>query len=303
MTDGIKKSIRKLCAAVLLCCLPVSSGCAEMRDISAGTSPAETNKAFIEPSSGRWHDEHAMVAHALGTVEGRTETNSKEAFTESYEAGQRVFEADFTLTSDGFLVVRHDFEQISYYNLEQVPGKNPVMDHETFMKSKIKYLYTHLDAAALCGLLASHPDAYLITDTKNADEKTVKRQFELLCEAIEKTDPSLYERFIIQIYSEEMLGYVKSVHPFGNFIFTLYQLADPDYEQIALFCAENGIEVMTVSSERFSPSLAETFHSRGVKVYVHTVNRADSLALMAGYGADGFYSDYITPSDYREITG
>ncbi|MHB1151122.1 MAG: phosphatidylinositol-specific phospholipase C/glycerophosphodiester phosphodiesterase family protein [Eubacteriales bacterium] len=265
------------------------------------TSPVIQNITVIKSSGNRWHDTHAIVAHALGTVRGRIETNSKEAFTESYESGQRVFEADFSLTSDGFLVVRHDFEEISYYNLEQVPGDNLVMDHETFMKSKIKYLYTHLDADTLCELLTQYPDTYLITDTKYSDDKTVKIQFKLLSEAVLRHDPSLYDRIIVQIYNEAMLDSVKSVYPFGNYIFTVYQIAEPDYEEIGRFCAENQIEVMTIASARFSPAVAETLHSRGVKVYVHTVNRADSMAMMAGYGADGFYSDYITPADYEEI--
>lgn len=281
---------------ILLAFICAVSGCSREE-----APPVILNQTVIKPSGNQWHDAHAIVAHALGTVEGRTETNSKEAFIESYAAGQRVFEADFTLTSDGFLVVRHDFEEISYYNLEQVPGEKLVMDHETFMKSKIKYLYTHLDADTICELLTQYPDTFLVTDTKYSDAETVDLQFKLLSEAIEKHDPALYERIIIQIYSEEMLDSVKGVYPFSHYIFTVYQIADPDYEEIGRFCAENQIEVMTIASERFSPTVAETLHSRGVKVYVHTVNRADSMAMMTGYGADGFYSDYITPADYKEI--
>lgn len=286
---------------VVLCFVFTAAGCATRETKEEVTIPV-TDQAVLLSTGDKWHDLHPMVAHALGTVDGRTETNSKEAFIHSYGAGQRVFEADFSMTSDGHLVVRHDFEQISYYNLEQVPGDELVMDYETFMNTKIKYLYTHLDADALCGLLAIYPDAYLITDTKNSDEKTVRLQFTLFSEAVLKHD-GLDKRVIVQIYNKDMYETVKNVYPFENFIFTLYQTADPDYEDIAAFCAENGIGVLTIASERFSPTVAQIFHKRGVKVYVHTINRADTMAIMTGYGADGFYSDYITPGDYEEITG
>ena len=103
------------------------------------------NNVFLESNKSveqtAW-TELPIVAHALGTVEGRVETNSKDAFLESYEKGHRLFECDFQLTSDGKLVLRHDWEQISYYNLEQ--SFAGVMDWETFMQTPIAYYYTPL---------------------------------------------------------------------------------------------------------------------------------------------------------------
>ena len=56
-----------------------------------------------------WTEGNALIAHALGEYEGKIETNSKEAFLQSWENGFRVMEADFVYTSDNVLVVRHDF--------------------------------------------------------------------------------------------------------------------------------------------------------------------------------------------------
>ena len=89
----------------------------------------------------------------MGEYDGKIETNSQEAFISSWENGYRVMEADFIYTSDGVLVVRHDFDKDgSYYRLEIEPGSNLVMDSNTFQNKKIIYeqtpmtvSYTHLD--------------------------------------------------------------------------------------------------------------------------------------------------------------
>ena len=252
-----------------------------------------------------WHEQYSIVAHALGCVEGRTETNSREAFLESYALGQRVFEVDLTLTSDNRLVARHDFEQMSYYNLEQTVGNEIVMDYETHMAQKIKYKYTPLDIDGVLLLLSEHPDTYLITDTKETGYGSVSLQFTLLNEAVERIDPSLRERIIVQIYNDRMFDRVKKLFPCKNWIFTLYQIAESkrDYDKIGDFCIEKGIDVVTVNSDSFNMSALTTLHEKGLKVYYHTVNRLLTMVEFAAYGADGFYSDYVTQDDFDAVIG
>lgn len=60
----------------------------------------------------KWYEENKLVAHALGAIEDKKETNSKEAFIHSWENGYKVMEADFNFTSDGILVVRCKFKCI-----------------------------------------------------------------------------------------------------------------------------------------------------------------------------------------------
>jgi len=43
-----------------------------------------------------------IIAHAAGAVNGRTYTNSLEAFEYNYAKGHRFFEVDFSWTSDRF---------------------------------------------------------------------------------------------------------------------------------------------------------------------------------------------------------
>lgn len=261
---------------------------------AAATASAETEPAALPD----WKT-IPIVAHAMGTVDGRRETNSADAFLASYEAGQRVFEADLQLTSDGVLVARHDWEHISYYNLEQTYAG--VMDHETFMNTPICYYYSPVDIDRLLALLISHPDAYLVTDSKDTDEATVRAQLKAIARAVERSgSPGLWDRIIVQIYHEEMLDWVREETPVTNFIFTLYQTANPDYAAIGAFCRNNGIQVVTMEYSRLSGENSKILHSYGCLIYLHTVNRLLDM-LSASWGADGFYSDYVTPGQLQAV--
>ena len=240
-----------------------------------------------------------VIAHALGTVDGRRETNSLDAFLESYEAGHRVFEVDLQLTSDGHLIARHDWEQISYYNLEQKFAG--VMDRETFLHTPVCYFYTPLDVDGLVALLQDYPDAYLVTDSKDTGEETVRAQIRELARAIEAAgDPDLWERIIVQIYHEDMYAWVSEEAPVTNWIFTLYQIVTPDYEEIGTFCRDHDIPVVTISAERLTEEHVRILHSYDRRIYVHTVNRLRSMEELS-WGADGFYSDYVSPGELEAV--
>lgn len=154
-----------------------------------------------------WYDTVAgnVVAHALGQVDGRAETNSKEAFFYSYEQGMRVFEADFQLTSDEVLVVRHDFDQMSYYNLEQmVINQSTDMTVDRFTSELINLKYTPLTAEDLVYLFLEHGDTYLITDSKDTDLDIVQQQFRQLVDIVQKSETAFFlEEELLEGESEE----------------------------------------------------------------------------------------------------
>ena len=105
-----------------------------------------------------WQSKNPLIAHALGEADGKIETNSKEAFLTSWQNGFRAVEADFTYTSDGTLVVRHDFEKDgSYYRLEIKPSGSLVMDTKTFTSTPAVYEQTPMTAVDLLYLMQEYP--------------------------------------------------------------------------------------------------------------------------------------------------
>ena len=58
--------------------------------------------------------ENHLIAHALGGIGGKPYSNSLEAFIENYNKGIRIFEVDLSITSDGYVVCRHDWNTSLY---------------------------------------------------------------------------------------------------------------------------------------------------------------------------------------------
>ncbi|WP_352399715.1 phosphatidylinositol-specific phospholipase C/glycerophosphodiester phosphodiesterase family protein [Anaerotignum sp.] len=252
---------------------------------------------------GGWQQNNPLIAHALGEVEGKIETNSREAFESSWGNGFRALEVDFTYTSDGVLVARHDFEKDgTYYRLEQEANAPLVMDKSTYQNSKIIYEQTPMTAVDVLGLMAEYPDVYIITDTKETDQETVKRQFGDLKKIAEAMgEPKVLERIVPQIYNEEMHDWVKEIYPFQEWIYTLYLNSNPNYGKIADFCAAKGIGTVTIQKERVTQTIVETLHAKGIQVYAHTINRYKQFEELLAMGVDGIYTDRIKPYELEWV--
>nr|WP_279282650.1 glycerophosphodiester phosphodiesterase family protein [Clostridium sp. MD294] len=234
----------------------------------------------------------------MGAIEDKKETNSKEAFIHSWENGYKVMEADFSFTSDGILVVRHDFDQDSYYNLEQKVNGSTEMNSSRFSNEKINFRYTPITATQILALLAEYEDVYLITDTKYTDTQKIQKEFTDIVNAAKAMGrEDILNRVVVQIYNTEMLDTVKQIYPFTNWIYTLYQTPNPNYDDIATFCANNGIDVVTINYEIVKKENIQKLTAKGIRVYAHTVNRMLDFKMMLEAGCYGIYTDYIKPYD------
>ena len=253
----------------------------------------------IAPTSAlaAWQENNPLVAHCMGEVDGKIETNSREAFINSWESGLRVFEVDLIYTTDNVLVARHDFTADgSYYRLEQTPTGALQMDSQTYGRSKIVYELTPLTMADLVSLMQEYSDVYLVTDTKSTDRETVQRQFRDIKAIAENMGaPEVLDRIVPQLYSKEMLGWVKEIHPFSEWIYTLYQTTEEDTLSVAQFCVDNGVGTVTMEKDTVTKEFVDIMHSQGIQVYAHTVNRYLQMESLLGLGVDGVYSDRIKP--------
>nr|WP_294682028.1 phosphatidylinositol-specific phospholipase C/glycerophosphodiester phosphodiesterase family protein [uncultured Anaerotignum sp.] len=266
--------------------------------LTAFAMAAMLGVSAVQPAwAADWQSKNPLIAHALGEADGKIETNSKEAFLTSWQNGFRAVEADFTYTSDGVLVVRHDFEADgSYYRLEIEPKGKLVMDSKTYAATPAVYEQTPMTAVDLLYLMQEYSDMYLVTDTKTTDKAQVQRQFRDLVNIANNIGaPEVLQRIIPQIYNEEMLSWIKEIYPFENWIFTLYLYTNPNYDDIASFCAANGIDTVTIHVDRATKDNIGKLKAKGLKVYAHTINRYRKLQDVLQAGADGVYTDRIKP--------
>ena len=115
---------------------------------SCGQSSVRTGSAADRPQ---------LIAHAGGAIWGYRYTNSLEAIDTAYANGFRFIELDFELTSDGSVVLIHDWEAMGKRMLfsEGVRTRGEFLSSPTFMG------LTLLDAAGLKKWMDSHEDAYI----------------------------------------------------------------------------------------------------------------------------------------------
>ena len=242
-----------------------------------------------------------VIAHGMGTVDGLATLNCLEGFQQQYAAGVRVFEADLRLTRDGKVVLRHD-----WWHYEWQDGINwaNIPTREKFLSEKILKKYTPLSFRDLLLLMEQYPDICIITDTKFTESDAFFLQFDaMLADARELGLTYLFDRIVIQVYSGNMRTALNNIYPFPHYIYTLYQDETPftgtkeDLEKKAAYCAERGIEGITMSSAWWDPAFPGIASKYGIRLYLYTVNDAAQARQYLDAGCSGVYSDSLTPSD------
>ncbi|WP_426451849.1 phosphatidylinositol-specific phospholipase C/glycerophosphodiester phosphodiesterase family protein [Paenibacillus sp. S-38] len=261
-----------------------------------GTSAAE-------PTQPDW-TKYSLIAHAMGGIDGVDYTNSLEAFKENYAKGQRVFEADFSLTEDGQLAARHDWLPYLADKFKQDIPKDKLDTPLTMAEFKsypILRKYTPLSIEDVAYLLKLYPDVYLITDTKETDPRTVQQQFTLIRDAVNKVDPKLVDRIVPELYSPSMIQQVRSIIPFPNYIYSLY-LSELTPEEITEYVTTHGIRVVAMPTERATPEFIAALKEAGAVAYVHSLNKPDEVKEYLDMGVNGVYTDFLTYSDIGATT-
>ena len=227
------------------------------------------------------------IAHAFGGVDGYTYTNSREAFLANYELGQRVFEVDFNLSEDGVLIASHTEE-----DWRRMTGSDLPYTSENFRQYPLYDLYEPLTAAEVIGLMAEYPDIYLVTDTKDQVQDKVMLAFSQLVHCAKQTDPAVLDRIIPQIYNEEMLSWISSIHPFRSVIYTLYA-TQWSPESVLDFCMNSGVRFITVPVDLITPEIIRLWDTLGIRTAVHTVNDAAQAEELFEMGVDLIYTDFL----------
>lgn len=245
-------------------------------------------------NSQPYYKKYHFIAHALGGIDDKVYTNSKEAMEYSYSMGNRLMEVDLVLTSDKQLVARHRWgnklgDDFSEENI-------PVLD--TFLSSRMFGKYTPVDIKAIILFAMEHPDVYFITDIKSYKKEMVD-----MLEIIEETSKELgftdfTKRFIIQVYNYENYELVNREFQFENYMFTLYRMVDVFEENNGIefllqFCLDNQIKTITVPKEYITQEIAKKAKENDILIYVNTINSRKEMLKLRLMGVNGVYTDFI----------
>jgi glycerophosphoryl diester phosphodiesterase len=231
----------------------------------------------------RWAACGASVAHAMGGIDGRLYTNTREAFHRNYARGFRVFEIDLALTTDSALVLAHDW----YTGSRQGFVGRPTL---AAFRRPVYGGLTPLTAGQALHLLREHPDARFVLDPKDGNAALLPA---LIREA-RAIDPTLLDRLVPQVLTLEDLRSTLRLYPWPSVIWTLYA-SRADDEEVYRDASRSGVGVVTISEARFSVGLVQALRRAGIRVYVHTVNSEPQVALYREWGATGVYTDFLPP--------
>lgn len=264
----------------------------QVKQLSRSPNPREWNDYTPEANAHLYEGSNVVspkldrsIAHAGGEYRGITYSNSLEALNANYARGLRLFEMDFSWTSDGQLAAIHDWHR--YTGRSRNWFGPPALDE--FAKDKT-CATTPTTLFMVYRWLEEHPDAFIVTDVK-------RRSLEALAK-IRMERPELVHRFIVQIYQFKDYDLAVS-QGFRNIILTLYQcLAKTPDDAIVRFAREHRLFALTMSLARSRASdLAMKLRRDNVPVYIHTVNTPEDLHEALARGAVGVYSDTLTPQE------
>jgi glycerophosphoryl diester phosphodiesterase len=225
-----------------------------------------------------------LVAHAGGAIDGLTYTNSAAALDASYARGFRTFEVDFNWTSDGALVLLHDWNDLFEQVFQAPCGRRSLAE---FRQLRMVGGFRQMTAGDLESWLRAHPDAYLITDVK---ERNLDALGQIAFEA-----PGLVSRIVPQVFE---LAEYEPVRALGyrRVILATYRMTETDAE-IVSWVSEHAVFAVSMWKPQALGSIVGQLARLGVPVYAHTENRVEHASYLMANGVAGIYTDSLAQQD------
>ena len=128
--------------------------------------PLEIDKLSVIPLNPQM-----IIAHAGGTIDGHTYTNSKEALLKSISEGFQYIELDLYGTTDGPIVCLHELE-----NFHEMTGLNIYkFDSKTFKSVNFYNMYTPLTLKEAIEIWETHP--FIFVTDKISDPNILNQYF------------------------------------------------------------------------------------------------------------------------------
>lgn len=274
----------------------VSPGRASIKVTTVNGKSARLSLTVRRP--GRQVVQPYMISHAMGGIGDRKYSNCLEAFQQNYAEGFRVFEVDMEYTSDGRLVLCHDWEN------RRISSDYPQgyrMSFEEFMGTRIFDKYTPVSLEGLLKLMADYPDVRIITDTKYTDVPTIKRQFTAIVDTAKALGlEDVLHRLVVEIYSEEMFYAIDAIHHFDAYVFTLYKILKKApslarFEELAAFCARNGVDMIAMFTTWWKSAYKPILEEYDLDIAVYTTNKKKEAAAFFKDGVTAVLTDFLPP--------
>jgi glycerophosphoryl diester phosphodiesterase len=223
------------------------------------------------------------IAHAGGGVNGNLMyTNSLEALNGSYKKGLRYIEVDLETTSDGRLILLHDWDFCMRVFFNTKVG---VKSYDQFKSLSMKQGLTIVSFREFVDWLKDKPDVYIITDSKRNPVKNLQ--------AIAKFYPQMIARTIPQIYKFEEYKAVKNLG-YKNMILTLYQ-SNYTAKEIIKFAKKNKLWAISISTNKIKETdlASKITEAIDTPLLAHPVNNEALITTLSDKKISGFYTAFL----------
>ena len=221
------------------------------------------------------------IAHALGSIDGYTYTNCREAMISSIAKGYKYLEVDIDSTSDGVIVAAHDWAHFNYIT-DHSELNDTMVSFEEFSKRKIYNIYTPITLQEIIDTMMNYPDISIVTD-KISDPDIIEKYFS-----------GLKERVYIECFSED--DYFELKEKGYNVMFSTSNANDMlIYLTKNLLKGYGRIDFITTSTDQDSKELHKLKCIMPFKVSMYTINTEELLNEHMD-DIDFFYSDFYDPS-------
>ena len=256
------------------------------------------------------YDPYGLVAHAMGptppAADGRplTYTNSLEAFEHNYGRGFRVFEVDFVRLADGAVLAAHDGTESAFGLPSGVRFASVTRNQVGTTFSSHGTEFTALYAEDVVDLLRTHPDMYVVLDSKTA-HVDVYRAFHRFADG----DPAIMERVLPHVAGQGHLDALRRIYPLRNYVLALYRTQvrnQFDDAEVVDFVRRNRTPAVMMwwdtrdfsltlaanmrEHRRYRPEFVDQLRAAGAIVYVHSLASAARIQEFQAKGI-GVYSD------------
>lgn len=221
-----------------------------------------------------------LIAHAGGGLAQGDYSNSKEALDQAVGNGIRLFELDFSWTSDGALAIGHDWNaEYRYWNhlgwSAWLKSFYSAPSSRSFAASTASFGLTRLTPETLIDWLQTNPGR-IVTDFK-ADNLAGLAM-------IARQAGSLQHRFIPQIYDMAEYEAVRELG-YDDIILTTYRLSpDP-----GTFGQIDALDLYAVTVPKNAVAEAAGVVSDN-RLFTHTINTPVTLPAV------GYYTDCLIPA-------
>lgn len=237
----------------------------------------------IDADDNAWYSRYSVIAHSGGGTDGYRYTNSKEAWLNSYEMGDRVFDADLSFTSDKRIVLRHEWSDDLGQDFVGIPT------YEKFMSTPIFGYLTPMSLEMMIEFMAEHDDIYVAVDFKDGVELIRS----MVAVFIDSNNEALLAHIIISFYDYDDLEAIRSIYGFQNYAIRQYENLPHNYQELTAFCLKNRIPVCMIKLNYIEMDDISILLDNGIKVFAAIINTEGELETVREQGASGIVSDFI----------